>query len=190
MSDDSILKILKSFDWQKIIDLVPSLINLNEAQWRFLKGYIIETAIEEISNKELIYVAEKHKDFIWPSKNLSVELKSATSETFYKKNGTLKEVFSFKFTNSNGTNNKSELSEDMICDFIILIKKDGIAYISKEKVLKNLIKTGDGFILKVNKNDVVEISGRMTPTSSVQIDFKGVIQNVVQQNLRKIISCV
>lgn len=188
MSDDSILKYLKSFNWQKIINLVPSLVDLNDFQWRFIKGYIIELAIEETSNKELIYVAEKHRDFIWPSKNLNVELKSQTSDKFYKKNGTLKETFSFKFTNSNGTNNKSKLSEDIICDFAILIKQDGVAYISKEKILKNLIQTGDGFILKGNKDDIVEVSGCMMPTSSIQVDFKGIVQNAIDEAVRELLS--
>ena len=75
----------KDFEWQKIIDYANSLSDLNDAQLRFIKGLAIELAVEAMSNSDLTYVGQKHKDFDWPSQGVSVELKSVVSQRMYNK---------------------------------------------------------------------------------------------------------
>ena len=185
MSNDDIQKALATFNWQSVINLIPNLQTLNDEQWRFIKGYIIELATEYSSNKELSYVGEHHRDFIWKILNLDVELKTFTSGTFYKKNGKLRKSFQFKLTNSNGTNNKNELTEDLICDIVIFIAQDGVAFVDKQTVIKNLKKNGDGFSLTVMNNDLIEVTGKMNVTEKKQIDFKKVIQDAITNELKK-----
>lgn len=176
-----IIEKLKTFNWQKVIDIVPILENLNDAQWRFLKGFILEIATEKYSQNELIYVAQPHKDFDWPSEKLTIELKSLTSKNFYKNNNQLRSTFNIKLNNSNGTNNKNQLVENEICDILIIISRDGVFCVSKEVVLQKAIKTGDGFSLKLNADDLIKITDKLLPATSNQLDFRKIINEVIRQ---------
>lgn len=181
---DHICVVLKSYEWQNVIDLTPSLETLNESQFRFLKGFIIEIATEKCSNGELKYVGLPHKDFDWTTLNLCVELKSVTSSSFFKKNGHLRDYFSFKLNNSNGTNNKNSLMNTDVCDIIVLIKNDGVAIVDKETVIENSIKTGDGFYVNLQKKDIIMITEKLIPKSRETINFKKVIENAIQEQLK------
>lgn len=178
-----ISEILKSYKWQNVIDLASSLATLNESQFRFMKGLIIEIATEKCSNNEMKYVGLPHKDFDWIPLNLTVELKSMTSSSFFKKNGILRDTVTFKLNNSNGTNKKNTLTDSEVCDIILLIKNDGVAIVDKETIIKNLIKTGDGFIVNLTKKDITMITEKLVSKSEQTINFKKVIENVIQEQL-------
>lgn len=180
---DGAINKLKTFNWQKVINIIPNLEDLNDAQWRFLKGFIIEIATEKSSNNELTYVALPHKDFDWPSENLTVELKSLTSKNFYKKDGQLKPNFSIKLNNSNGTNNKTTLSEDNVSDILVIVGQDGVFCVKKNTVLKNAIKTGDGFLLKLNKFDLISVTCQLKATTTKTLDFRKIITDAICQHL-------
>ena len=187
---DDLTKTLRTFDWQTVINLVPSLTTLNDEQWRMIKGLIIEIATEFSSMKQLVYVGHHHKDFDWPSRNITVELKSATSGTFYKKNGNLRRKFSFKLSNSNGTNMKDSLTEDLICDIILFIKEDGVAYIDRQTAMKNIMKTGDGFVLIVDGCDLIEITGKLKTTKNLNLDFQELIKDTIYKKIKPLFGVI
>jgi len=78
MLSTKVLDDLKSFKWQKVIDIGNTLDDLSDHQWRFMKGFIAEILVEECSGS-LVYVGDIHKDYDWPKHNLTVELKSQLS---------------------------------------------------------------------------------------------------------------
>lgn len=102
----------KTIDWQKVNDVCESLDDLNDSQYRFIKGRFIELLIEDCSKGVLTYVGEKHKDFDCKKYNVTVELKSETSNKLYNRKG-LKNNFGIRFNNSMGTN-KQDLNPIML----------------------------------------------------------------------------
>lgn len=160
MYEDAIEE-MKRFDWETILDKANSLSAFNKASWRFMKAKIIELIVEKYSNGNLVYVDEKHKDFDWPSKNISVELKSITSsKIFTEKRKKLKQKYSILLNNSMGTNNKNMLDISEISDIILVIYIDGVFAITKDTALKHARKNGDGYRLFVPKQDIIPIALR------------------------------
>lgn len=157
---DAAIKELRSFNWDKVIENALSLETFNDGQWRFQKAYIIEKSLEKYSNSNLVYVAQKHKDFDWPKLNLTADQKGMTSASMYKKNGQLKKKYSIMLNNSMGTNTKETLDKSDICDIIICIYNDGVFIVDKETALKYLVKKGDGFGINVPGKDIIQITGR------------------------------
>ena len=172
----------KDFEWQKIIDYANSLSDLNDAQLRFIKGLAIELAVEAMSNSDLTYVGKKHKDFDWPSQGVSVELKSVVSQRMYNKKGQVKTLPGIRLNNSMGTN-KDALDPNNIADWLVAVLKDGAFAVSKQTVLSKAKHCGDGWDLKLTKNDIVEISGKIEKKNDYDPKLADIIRNAIKQSL-------
>ena len=176
------IKQLKNFDWQKVNDFGNSLGDLNDAQWRFIKGLIVELMLENCSNNILEYVGQIHKDLNWTyeSSTYSVELKSQFSDGMYKKDGSLKKKFTVKLSNSNGTNKQIELNPNNVADILIVTRNDGAFVIDKDTVLRNAVQEGDGFSVVVHSNQITEISGKLNIVNKLDINLKQVIMKSIK----------
>lgn len=178
--DQKIINAIKSFNWQKIIKFGNSLEDLNQSQWRFMKGIAIEHAVAKYSGKDgLVYVGTTHKDYDWPKYKLTVELKSHLSRGMYGQKGKLSKHYLIKLNNSNGTNNKKVLPPEDVADILIAVFNDGAFVVDKETVLKNAKQNGDGFVLKLHKSDIIEITGRIVVTDKECANLKANILNTV-----------
>lgn len=183
MIDPNILQELKDFNWQTIVEYGLSLDDLNDRQWRFLKGLVAELTVEKHSNNNLVYVGEDHKDFDWPRLGKTVELKSQLSGPMYTAKGRLKKSFSIKLNNSNGTNKKAALDPDQVCDYILVVRRDGAFVIDRATVMAHAHKTGDGFEVKVTAQEITEVSGRITPVKVYQPTIQQDVINVVRNSI-------
>lgn len=173
---------LKTYDWKSVLRLGNNLDEFNDEQWRFLKALIIELATEKCSNTKLKYVGAKHKDFD-SSSGHSVELKSQFSETFYKNNGQLRKTFNVKFNNSMGTNNNDILPDEHICDYLILVRKDGVCLVDRQTIKNKSVKKGDGFMLVLVAVDLIEITGKVVIDESNNLDLKSKIMSFLRSTI-------
>lgn len=169
----------KSIDWQKIIDVCRSLQDLNDGQYRFLKGRFIELLLENQSNNLLEYVGLKHKDYDCHKYNYSIELKSITSQPLYKKNKELRKSNSIILNNSMGTNKKTMIGPEDVADYTIIIKCDGAVMVDKNTLMQKTISNGDGFIAVLQPMDVIELSGMLEPKNDYKISVKQELDNLL-----------
>lgn len=174
----------KTIDWQKVIDVCQSLDDLNDSQYRFVKGRTIELLIEELSNGVLQFVGERHKDFDCKKYKCTIELKSLVSQNLYNKK-TMRPNFTLKFNNSNGTN-KVDLNPDHVTDYLLAVLKNGVVLVEKKVILENLTHQGDGWDLKLQPNKVIEISGRINPNAKYSINMKEKIDTVIKNTIRNL----
>ncbi len=181
MIDPNILKELQTFNWQTIVEYGLSLDDLNDRQWRFLKGLVAELTVEKHSANNLVYVGEDHKDFDWPKTGKTVELKSQLSGPMYTKKGRPKKSFTIKLNNSNGTNKKQTLDPAEVCDYVLVVRNDGAFVIDRDTVLANAYRGGDGFEVKVSAEQITEVSGLIVP----KVKYKPTIRKDVFNVLRK-----
>lgn len=176
---------IKTLDWQKIHSVCNSLDDLNDSQYRFLKGRFIELLIENFSKGVLTFVGEKHKDFDCDKYKCTVELKSEVSNTIYTKKG-LRSTITVRFNNSMGTN-KTTLDPDHVADYIIIVKKDGTILVDKNTVLKSVKAHGDGFSLLLKPVDVIELSGKIKTTEKHTINLKQRVDNLITETITKLV---
>lgn len=177
------IETLKKFNWQTIIDYANSLGDLNDAQLRFAKGLAIEAAVEKFSNSDLKYVGERHRDYTWPSLgNIDVELKSIVSQGMYNKKGEIKTLPGIRLNNSMGTN-KNTLDPTTISDVLIAVLKDGAFAVSKDVVLTKAKHLGDGWELKLTKDDIVELSGHIKVKNTYNTQLSESIRNAIKQSI-------
>ena len=181
--DPKILDDLKGFDWQTIIDFGQSLDDLNDRQWRFIKGLVAELTVEKNAVNGLTYVGRDHCDYEWPAHGITVELKSQLSGPMYTKKGSLKSNFTIKLNNSNGTNKKSMLDPNEVADILLVVRNDGCFALEKSDVLSNAKKSGDGFEVHVSANQITEISGKITNKTKYQTNLKEKIENAIRQEI-------
>lgn len=176
-----IIDALKKFDWHQIIDKGNKLEDLNDRQWRFIKGLVIELIVEKYSGQDgLTYVGDMFKDYHWKKYNLNVELKSGLSGSMYGKKGNLNKNFLIKLNNSNGTNKKDTLSPDEVADILIVIKNDGAFVVDKNTIIRCSKKTGDGFDLMLNRGDVIQLTGKLYPNTMNNLNLKEKIMNAIR----------
>lgn len=176
-----ILNALKSFNWCEIISKGNRLEDLNDNQWRFMKGLIVELLVEKYSGPDgLVYIGQHHKDYDWPKFNVTVELKSGLSSSMFGKNGNLHKHFSVKLNNSNGTNKKENPDINDVADYLIVVKNNGAFVLDRETVIKNTQKTGDGFDLKVNSQDIIPITDKITVNKQDNFNIKESIINAIR----------
>lgn len=181
MSD--IINDMKNFNWQKIIDYGNGLDDLNDAQLRFVKGRAVELAIEKFADNDLKYVGEKHKDYIWPKHNASIEAKSQFSAKMFDRKGNLKEDFDIKINNSNGTNKKTVLSKDDVADYVVVVRKDGAFAVDKNTVISRSNGDGDGFSCKVKKDEITLLTGRLTANPIASRNIGQGIDRIIRESL-------
>ena len=184
-----ILSDLKTINWQTVIDYGNSLTDLNERQFRFIKGYAIELLVEAQTTKipggGFSYVGNRdvHRDFIWDKYNLSIELKSQLSESMYRGYGGLRKTINIKLNNSMGSNKKQILLPSDIADVLIVIRADGSFLINRDLILSHLVCGGDGFSVKVSSDLITEISGKIERKISYVSKLKENITNVVKEDV-------
>ena len=183
MINQQALSDLKNFNWQFIVDYGNSLCDFDDAQWRFLKGLIVEITIEKNGERTLKYVGAEHKDYDWLKYNMSVELKSQLSASMYTKAGELRKNYIIKLNNTNGTNNNTKLPKEHVADLLIVVRNDGAFVIDKETVLANAIKQGDGFSVKVSKDIITEISGRIFPKNKYTNTLRESIIKAIEHDI-------
>jgi len=183
MIDPRILQELQTFNWQTIVEFGLSLDDLNDRQWRMLKGLVVELTIEKHSANNLVYVGEDHKDFDWPKTGKTVELKSQLSGPMYTKKGRLRKNFTIKLNNSNGTNKKETLDPAQVCDYILVVRNDGAFVIDRQTVLANAYRGGDGFEVKVSADLITEVSGKILPVKVYDPTIRKDVTDVLWKNI-------
>ena len=178
--NQKVLNDMKNFNWQKIIEIGNGLTDLDNQQWRFIKGLVVEKATAKNSGKDgLVYVGsdKDHMDFNWPKHNVTVELKSIFSETLYTKKDQLREKeYNILFNNSNGSNKLDKLVKEQVADYLIVVTSDGAFVVDQDTVIKKADSEGDGFKLKVKIKDVVRLT-----------DNKIIVENAKCLGLRKVL---
>jgi len=182
--NQNIIDDLKAFDWQTIIDYGNSLDDLNHAQLRFAKGSAVEQCTKEFCNTDLVHVAEKHRDFEWPKHDIDVELKSIFSQRMYDTKGNIKTLPSIRLNNSMGTN-KETLDPNNIADVFVVAVADGAFAVSKKTVLDKAKHLGDGWELRLTKDDIVELSGCVTKQNIYDTHLAESFQKAIQESLPK-----
>lgn len=183
MLNTEILADLKAFNWQVIVEYGNSLKDFNDAQWRFLKGLIVELTVEKHSNKNLKYVGEDHRDYVWPKHNIDVELKSQLSDNMYNKDGSLRKNYEVKLSNTNGTNKNKTLPESHVADCVIVVRNDGAFVLDKKTVLKHAKVQGDGVVVKVPKAAITEVSGRILCENTYNNNLKQLIMDAIRNDI-------
>lgn len=180
--NQNIVNDLKDFDWQKIIDYGNSLDDLNDAQYRFAKGLAVETSVEKLSNGNLVYVGEKHKDYNWPKHDVTVELKSILSQRMYDRHGEVKTLPNIRLNNSMGTN-KDALDPAAVADVLLVVLRDGAYALDKATVLAKAKHLGDGWELKVTKDDITPISGCIKTKNVYKTNLAESIRGAIKQSM-------
>ena len=181
--NQNIIDDLKAFDWQTIVEYGNSLDDLNDGQYRFVKGLAVELCVEKHSNGNLVYVGAKHRDFDWPKHNISAELKSQLSGGMYGKKGQLKKNYSIKLNNSHGTNKQKTIDPADVADVIIVVRDDGAFAIDKATAIRNAVHGGDGFEVKVIKSEIFELSDLIVPGQTFDTNLKHKIATAVRDSL-------
>lgn len=178
MNTTAIVDDLRRFNWKEILTIGNSLEDLNDRQWRWLKAVIIETAIEKYGVNGIKYVAEDHRDHVWPAHNISVEVKSVLSCSMYQRKNRLRKRYNIMFSNSMGTNSKDLPDENQVAEIILCVYNDGVFALDGRKSISKMKSNGDGFVLSVTPDDVIQITGKMT-VEKRSIDFKKHVQNKI-----------
>lgn len=180
--NQQIIDDIKLWNWQTIIDFGNSLDDFNDAQWRFLKGLIIELAVEKHGDSTLQYVGQVHKDFIWGKYALDIELKSNMTASMYTKKGQFRSNYSIKLNNSMGTNTRALSAQD-VADIIIVPMCDGVFAIDRATVLANHTALGDGVSVQVDATKIIPITGPMTRKTTYNTNLKQAIMTAITQAL-------
>lgn len=185
---NAVVSDLKSFDWRKVVDYGNSLgPKFDDAQWRFMKGLIMEMAAEQHANDPTFkYVGETHCDFKWGKHKITVEQKSKMAGKFYTKKNKLKKTLGFILTNSYGTNNSNKISATSVADVLIGISSDGVVFAPKEVVMKHLTQNGDGFVVNIPASEVIEITGYLEPGTKYENNLDEDIQNAIKENIKRL----
>lgn len=187
---------LKKFNWQTIIDFGMSLDDLNDRQWRFIKGLVAELAVEQNAVNGLVYVGEDHKDYDWPHHGLTVELKSQLSGPMYLKKfipGTqtrqMVKKIAIKLNNSHGTNKKSELPPEHVADLLIVVRNDGAFALTKDTVLQRAKHGGDGFEVLLDRDldagKIIELSGYIQQKNHYDTNLKEKLIETIRNSIPK-----
>jgi len=169
---------IKNWNWQTIIDFGNSLDDFNDAQWRFLKGLIIELAVEKNSEPTLKYVGEVHKDFVWGKYGLDIELKSNMAGCMFTKKGVYRSHYSIKLNNSMGTNKKALTAQD-VADIILVPMSDGVFALDRATVLANHTLLGDGVSVTVTPAQIIPITGPLTQQTAYATNLKQAIMTAI-----------
>lgn len=157
--NQTIINDLKNFDWQTVLDWANSLNDFNDAQWRFLKGLMIEYSVAKHGDPTFKYVGQVHKDFEWGKHNIDVELKSNMTTSMYTKKGQLRKNYGIKLSNSMGTNKKKKLNPSDVADIIIVPTENGVFVIDRATAVAHSKVKGDGVEIKVPGTSVTPLTG-------------------------------
>jgi hypothetical protein len=185
---EDIISHLKSWDWDFIIDFgLNHVNNIRGNQYNFLRGSLIETVISQQDDK-LTFVGDEqnHKDFNWDRFGVTIECKSLLNKSLYDQRGKLKDSLKFNLC---GLRSNRKIKQNEICDFILVIMKDGSFIIPKSLAKHNTIQTGNKVDIVIASNHITEISGPKNLTKVIQkISINEMLkdfQNTVIKNARQ-----
>lgn len=182
MITQAVIDHLRSFEWDQIIHKGNCLGDLNDRQWRFMKGLVAELVVEKHSGSQgLKYVGADHKDYDWPAHGLTVELKSQLSAGMFIKRGELRLTYTIKLNNSLGTNKRDTLPPEQVADLLIVVRNDGAFVIDRETVLRNAHKGGDGFMVIVTNSEIVDLTGKITVSSVGNFNLRAKITDAIRE---------
>ena len=85
-----------------------------------------------------------------------------------------------------GTNKKTKLDPSEVADVLIVVRNDGAFAIDKQTILANATSGGDGFEVKVTKDQIVELSGKITQKTEFNTNLKKVVINAIKQAIPRI----
>jgi hypothetical protein len=185
--ESNLLQILNTINWQRFHNLCSSIgRDLNDRQWRFLKAIFLENAIANYSNDELTYVGDTESgcDFIVKKlNNLRIEMKYVEGCIFSgKKLCPKKTTTEIKLMNSNGTNTHYELP-NTYSDYLLIVDLNGAGLISKQKLKKYIILSGDGIKVKLSIDDlhIVFQPNDIKETNKKDLQIKEIFMNTINQ---------
>jgi hypothetical protein len=172
-----VIKKLKSFDWDFIIDFGFNKVNhIKGNQYNFWRGTLMEQVIAT-QDKQIKFVGgdEHHKDFNWERFGITLELKSLLNKQMYTRRGALKSSLKLNLTNLRSARDLTELE---ICDIILVIMQDGSFAIPKHIAFQNQIQKGNKIDIDVPSKYIIEISGRksISPVNQI-IDINEMIRD-------------
>lgn len=169
---------IKKWNWQTVVDFGNSLDDLNDAQWRFLKGLVIELAVEKHGEPTLKYVGQVHRDFEWGKHQINIELKSNMTGSIYTKKGQFRSKYSIKLSNSMGTNSRT-LDPNDVADLILVPMSDGVFALDKDTVLSNHTALGDGVSVTVTPDKIIPITGPIVQKTTYDTKLKEIVMAAI-----------
>jgi len=103
------------------------------------------------------------------------------SGMYNKKTGTLKKIADVKLNNSLGTNKKTTLSPSQTPDIVLVIKNDGAYVLTKETIQKCATHQGDGWMLRIEQQDIIEISGKINRPLTESLNMRNKVIDAIRQ---------
>jgi hypothetical protein len=79
--------------------------------------------------------------------------------------------------------NKSSLDPNNIADVLVAVHRDGAYAVSKDIVIAKARHLGDGWELKPNKSDIVELSGRILRKNKYNTNISTAVKNAIKESL-------
>jgi hypothetical protein len=101
----------------------------------------------------------------------------------YNKKGRLKKNYSIKLNNSHGTNKQVTIDPADVADVIIVVRDDGAFAIDQATAIRNATSGGDGFEVKVSRDEIVELTGLVVPDRKFDTNLKEKISNTIRDSL-------
>jgi hypothetical protein len=157
---------LKSWDWDFIIHFGLNHVGKLKgkgSQYNWLRGDLVEEVVAT-QDSTLEFVGEHHKDFDWPNYG-TLECKSLLNNSMYDRRGKIKNNFTIKLCS---LRRKGKLKANDVCDYILVVMKDGSFLIPKKIAIQNTIQTGKQVDIVVASNHIIEISGPKNLSKTLQ----------------------
>jgi hypothetical protein len=148
---------LKSWDWDFIIHFGLNHVGKLKgkgSQYNWLRGDLVEEVVS-VQDSTLVFVGEHHKDFDWPNYG-TLECKSLLNNSMYNRRGKLKDSFTIKLCS---LRRKGKIRNTDVCDYILVVMKDGSFLIPKNVAIQNTIQIGKQVDIVISSNNIIEISG-------------------------------
>lgn len=185
-------RVMKNIDWQRFHCLCSCIgKDLNEPQWRFMKAYLLETAVAEYSNGQLKYVGDSFHgcDFIEILSGTRIEMKFVDGCLFHKTKHTLRPATTdIKLMNSNGTNRHAGLPVSY-SDYLLLVDTKGAGIVSKRVVEQYIRIGGDGIKAKIPMHAVNILTAPSDISMTIDkkdVDIKAKLKEILLNIVRDI----
>jgi len=139
---NTVIQKLREIDWSPITRIPRSYGNtLNSNDMKAMKGKVGEFFVLN-SLPTLKHVDQPGYDLLCTETGLKIEVKSQHDLLLQPQHRILSKNVTFKFKNSNGSN-QMDLTEQNTADIYILLQQDAIAVTTRENVLCNINGSGD-----------------------------------------------
>tara|TARA_S200000501_G_scaffold341650_1_gene351189 strand:- start:19 stop:708 length:690 start_codon:yes stop_codon:yes gene_type:complete len=175
-------KKLQKLDWQFVFTVSKCLgDSFNDSSWRFLKGEVLNRAIELASHHELSYVDRKGCDFLF---NNDVRIEAKTQQRFFLKKSphhTLKNEIQIKNTMS------IEQNFERTFDFLLLVQTSPpyIAALSDWVTVEENGKRTDGQIKieRILEDDMFFITSEQGISKPIEIEQEYLLRQKIVETL-------